>query len=1180
MLVVRDLRLARMVAACALLAYLGACSVLPHAGGGSVAGGSATTSAASTTADCPAGVAAGTIASAQGRVSIARQGTTTEVPARVGTAVCRLDTVRTGARSRAAVVLANGAVMRLDRRSALTLADVNADVSQVAQLRLEQGRVQSFSRKPRRFQVQTPLAVLGVRGTEFLATAEEGESTLTVFEGEVEARAADGAGTAVPVGAGSTAVVRAGQAPSVRTLVRPRDQVQWALYFPPVDSFEAAAAASPALAPAEACASAGDHACAFAALEAVPASARDARHAFLEAALLLGVGQVDEARVAIDRGLAQAPGDGTGLALRSVIATVVGDVPAALRDGAAAVAASPDRVAPRIALSYAQQAALDLPAATATLVEAVRMHPTSALARARLAELRLSLGESRPALAEATEAARLAPSLSRTQLVLGFVALARLQVDTASAAFARSIELDSADPLARLGLGLGKIRRGELDGGRADIETAVALSANDSVLRSYLGKAYFEEYRTPLDLEQFGIARELDPNDPTPYLYQGILEQSINRPVEGLRSLEGSIERNDNRAVYRSRLLLDQDRAARGTSQARIYNSLGFQSPGINEATASLAADPANAGAHRFLSDAYRAVPRREVARVSELLQAQMLQDTNINPTQPSVSSTNLNIATSGGPTSSGFSEFNALFERDRVALNFTGGLGNDHLRNGELVVSAVQGGLSASAGMYRFETDGFRDNNRLEHDIKDLYLQYAVTPELNVQAEIRDRHTERGDLALNFDADMFDRNLGEEVDDRNMRLGVRYEFSPRATVLLSYIRSDRELDGSTQSQQVDMFPLPPDEFPPDFFLTITADSRTSTRQENDADQYGALFIYQGGGFDVVAGVEKAEISTRGELTAETVFTVDPPLFDIPPDTQVFPVDADTDDVRAYGYLDIEVAPSLIATLGASYQDVDSDLHEFDRINPKLGVRWQATDALVLRAGYMQTVKPVLASNRTLEPSQVAGFNQLFDEADGTRATRMAVAADWQLGATLFAGIELSRRMLEQPVFNLSTGTSQFEDRDERTDRAYLNWTPTDRIALRIEAIFDEFEKDEESTSSTGVSELTTWSVPLTLSYFHPDGLYASLGVTLVDQEVERIATVVLPSGDDRFYSVDVGLGYRLPRRMGLLSLQFRNLLDEEFDYQDDSFRTFQDEPSGSRYVPSRQLLGTFTLSL
>jgi hypothetical protein len=112
------------------------------------------------------------------------------------------------------------------------------------------------------------------------------------------------------------------------------------------------------------------------------------------------------------------------------------------------------------------------------------------------------------------------------------------------------------------------------------------------------------------------------------------------------------------------------------------------------------------------------------------------------------------------------------------------------------------------------------------------------------------------------------------------------------------------------------------------------------------------------------------------------------------------------------------------------------------------------------------------------------------------------------------------------------------------------------------------------------VSELTTWSVPLTLSYFHPDGLYASLGVTLVDQEVERIATVVLPSGDDRFYSVDVGLGYRLPRRMGLLSLQFRNLLDEEFDYQDDSFRTFQDEPSGSPYVPSRQLLGTFTLSL
>jgi hypothetical protein len=57
-------------------------------------------------------------------------------------------------------------------------------------------------------------------------------------------------------------------------------------------------------------------------------------------------------------------------------------------------------------------------------------------------------------------------------------------------------------------------------------------------------------------------------------------------------------------------------------------------------------------------------VRRREIARVSNLLQAQMLQDLNINPIQPSLSEANLNIVTQGGPARAGFNEFTPLFER------------------------------------------------------------------------------------------------------------------------------------------------------------------------------------------------------------------------------------------------------------------------------------------------------------------------------------------------------------------------------------------------------------------------------------------------------------------------------------------------------------------------------------
>jgi hypothetical protein len=39
-----------------------------------------------------------------------------------------------------------------------------------------------------------------------------------------------------------------------------------------------------------------------------------------------------------------------------------------------------------------------------------------------------------------------------------------------------------------------------------------------------------------------------------------------------------------------------------------------------------------------------------------------------------------------------------------------------------------------------------------------------------------------------------------------------------------------------------------------------------------------------------------------------------------------------------------------------------------------------------LRGAAFQVVKPIIVANRTIEPTQVAGFNQLFDDPLGTEA--------------------------------------------------------------------------------------------------------------------------------------------------------------------------------------------------
>src|SRR5690606_34617369 len=156
-------------------------------------------------------------------------------------------------------------------------------------------------------------------------------------------------------------------------------------------------------------------------------------------------------------------------------------------------------------------------------------------------------------------------------------------------------------------------RQGRLAAGRRALEIAASLDPANSLVRSYLGKVYFEEKQYGLASTQYDLARARDPQDPTPWLYDAIQKQTQNRPIEALRDIQKSIELNDNRAVYRSRLLLDQDQAARGSSLARIYENLGFERRALMETAKSLSFDPASHSAHRFLSDAYVNIPRHEI---------------------------------------------------------------------------------------------------------------------------------------------------------------------------------------------------------------------------------------------------------------------------------------------------------------------------------------------------------------------------------------------------------------------------------------------------------------------------------------------------------------------------------------------------------------------------------------
>ncbi len=1066
--------------------------------------------------------------------------------------LCEGDSIRVGEQSRAALGLINDAVLRIDQSTTIRLLNITGEPDQRSFLDLVKGALQSFSRKPRLLTVSTPYLNGSVEGTEFFARVEGEKAQMTVFEGRVQA--SNDAGE-LRLGAGQSAQATRGQGPRVRVLVRPRDQVQWALYYPPILSVSALGEDAPLLREAASCAAGGDRVCAFDRLQRVPATARDADFFLLRASLLLAVGRVEAARDDIDELLEREPRAGQGYSLRSVIAVVRNEREAALADARRGLELSPDSAAAMIALSYALQANLELESARDLLREAVARQPEEALAWARLAELELSLGRWSSATQAARRAVGLQPGLSRAQNALGFTALAEMGISEAESAFERAIVLDSADPLPRLGLGLVKIRRGHLVEGRRDLEAAVALDSTNALLRAYLGKAYFEERRGPLDAEQFAIAKDLDPLDPTAFFYDAIRLQTENRPVAARRELDGAIERNDNRAVYRGRLLLDQDRAGRGTSLARVYDDLGSGRQGVNEARRSLARDPANASAHRFLADSYLSVRRREIARVSELLQAQMLQDINLSPVQPSVAETNLNTLTGGGPSSVGLNEFTPLFERNGASLNLAGLVGSQSTSGGEVVASGIQDRLSLSAGAYHYDTEGWRPNNGLRQTIYNLFGQAALTPEWNLQAELRRRDSKEGDLAFNFDPSDFiaDKRVDRELD--TVRVGLRYSPSPGSNLLFSYIYGERE-------ERLDQTEA----------LSPITESAIDSRRKDRGYQLESQYIWEQARINLVAGLGYSQVDTRTDtsiLLTDRLFGF--PLLDISETRET-----DITHGRGYLYGNLDLSDRLVATLGLAYDDFDESPLRDHNLSPKAGLRWRASERLELRAAAFQTVKPPLVNNRTIEPTQIAGFNQFFDDINATKSRRYGFALDWRPRRDLSFSGELTWREMDEPVFRALEGDVVFEDRREELHRADLNWTPGQRWSLMASFVYDRYESDPGiATEFDNLPEkVETISLPLGLRYFDPSGVFAGLSGTYVDQEVRRSASATRASGSDDFFIVDLVVGYRLPRRRGVFSLEVKNLFDETFSYQDDSYREFRDEPSTGPYYPDVTILG------
>ncbi|MDS4021562.1 MAG: tetratricopeptide repeat protein [Candidatus Competibacter sp.] len=1060
---------------------------------------------------CPAlAEEAGEVVSVLGTAEVLRDGRWQ--PAGPGEVLAAGEAVRTGEGSRVAILLASGTQLKLNSNSRLELKQVGPPSEGFAPaavqavqgiLRLLGGEVW-VRNGGEPLQIQTVPAVATIRGTEFNLTVGPGDAArLVVLAGLVEFSNPQGS---VQVAANEQADVRVGEAPRKTVLLNPLDAVQWSLYYPgPV---------GPAAAPIR-----------------DPQSPRYWTQA-AETALLRG--DVPHARQALDRALVLDPHDAAAYSLRSNIALVQNRQAEARAAAERAIAADPASSAAWLGLSLVQQAEFDLDGALASARKAVELDPTNVRALVQESSLLFGMGRLRDALKVAQRARQRAPDDAMVNTIWGFLQLARFRIDEARDAFQTAIAQDSTLGLPHLGLGLVLFRRNQTDAAVAEMRQATLLEPLVSLYNSYLGKAFYEIKDDRRARKYLELAKQLDPHDPTPWLYDAIRLQSINRPGEAVENLQKSIELNDDRGVYRSRLLLDEDLAARAATLGRIYNELGFSELGLQQGWQSVNRDPTNYSAHRLLADSYAALPGVEAARASELLQAQLLQPINITPFSPQLAETKLLIPATG-PLTPSLYEFNPLFVRNRPTLFFSGLGGNQSTWGDELIVSGLTDRFSYSLGQFHYQNDGYRPNSDLDNNLYNVFVQYAVTPDFNLQAEYRRRETTSGDLRSQFDGSFyqFDRR---NIDQDTARVGARYSLSPQTDVIASVIYTDRD--------------------------SILQDFFGKTAQRSAGTQAEAQLLYKAEPFNLITGLG--------------AYSLDINSSDLPGDK------ATQQNVYSYGY--IKIPDRVIWTVGLSYESDDDPNANLNKLNPKFGVQWAINDQVSLRAAAFQAVKKRFAVEQTIEPTQVAGFNQLMDYVNMTVSKNYGAALDVRFNKQLFGGLGVLRQDNDVPFGQLAQPEIyEVVSSQDHFYNAYLYWLPSHNWALSASLLYQTFEPDQSCALCLYFypAELKTLSLPLNVQYFDPSGFFAGLGVVYVNQEIQVLdpeSMTLSPMQNEDFTLVNVGLGYRLPKRWGIVALQVNNIFDKDFYYQDNNFQT-GDGTTNPLYIPERTVFGRLVLN-
>jgi Tfp pilus assembly protein PilF len=912
----------------------------------------------------------------QGTVEILRAHTNTWSVARTNQILQPFDRIHTAENSRLALRWSDESILLFGASTELEILPQGSGDEQPG-LHLIRGIISYFHRdKPGSVRISTRGAVAGVEGTEFVLAVDAKESTtLSVIDGKVTFGNEQ---AILLLTNGQQAFVELGQAPKRTAGFIANNLLQWCFYYPAVldpDELQFAAGEGKGLAESLAAYRSGDLLLALAKLP--DGNPRSDPEKIYRAALFLAVGEVPETEAMLASLSANSE---RTLRLAGALKLLI----AAVKRQSFVPTVAPKLASEFLATSYFEQSRairqVSLQNALHLAKRATTISPNFGFAWERVAELEFSFGNLHNAKADLDMSLALAPANAQALALRGFILASESKPREARLWFDRAIAADSALGNAWLGRGIARICLGDLNGGREDLLVAAALEPQRAELRSYLGKAYMAAGDDQHAAKELALAKRLDPNDPTAWLYSALFEQQQNQINDAIRDLEKSQSLNNNRSVYRSQLLLDQDQAVRSANLAGIYRDAGMFDVSVREAGRAVSSDYGNYSAHLFLANSYD----------------QLRDPTWNNLRFDAPASDEFWIANLLAPTGAGWlapiishEPYNKLFDQNRFGVVSE----TTYLSRGAWMENADQYYASSSfsydVGTSYFFDPGQRPNADFTSRELNVNLKGQLTAQDSLFAVVQLVKISSGDVNEYYNQSTASPDYRfNEIQKPNLFLGYHHEWSPGIHTL--FLASSQYIDESAYTTNAEQNVAIINDGGIDGIRSFNAGENVGLQHEANSAELQQ--ILEQANHTTILGTryewgqiryQNLEWSTDASGLAAVLFP-DPKMLvnqDFTENFQYFDI---------YGYHTWQIADPLAFTIGLSYdwlqQPIDVATPPFSnqekataQLSPKAGFIWNAAGNTTFRAAYSRALSGFgVGQNDRLEPTELAGFNQTF----------------------------------------------------------------------------------------------------------------------------------------------------------------------------------------------------------